>query len=99
MKRVGSSVVASATLSLFLASASAEAIELDVDAVSDYSALLDLEQAKQLLEQVSSINQFNDVRPTDWAYQAQQFYTSYRNPKYILNRCALLLPGLLLRQM
>ena len=70
MKRVGSSVVASAMLSMFLASASAEAVELDVNAVSDYSALLDLEQAKQLLEQVTSINQFNDVRPTDWSYQA-----------------------------
>ena len=70
MKRVGSFVVASAMLSVFLASASAESVELDVNAVSDYSALLDLEQAKQLLEQVTSINQFNDVRPTDWSYQA-----------------------------
>lgn len=70
MKRVGSSVVASAMLSVFFASASAEAVELDVNAVSNYSALLDLEQAKQLLEQVTSINQFNDVRPTDWSYQA-----------------------------
>ena len=44
--------------------------KLNIDSISDYSASLDLEQAKQLLQQVTSVNQFNDVYPTDWAYQS-----------------------------
>ena len=43
---------------------------INIEGISDYSATLDLEQAKQLLQQVTSVNQFNDVHPTDWAYQA-----------------------------
>ena len=43
---------------------------VNIDSVSDYSSTLDLEQAKQLIQQVTSVNQFNDVHPTDWAYQA-----------------------------
>ena len=43
---------------------------INIEGISDYSATLDLEQAKQLLQQVTSVNQFNDVYPTDWAYQA-----------------------------
>ena len=54
----------------FLAPPAAQAAELNIDSVSDYSGSLDLEQAKQLLQQVTSVNQFNDVYPTDWAYQA-----------------------------
>ena len=53
-----------------LFSSELEAADLDINSVSDYSATLDLEQAKQLLQQVTSVNQFNDVYPTDWAYQA-----------------------------
>ena len=43
---------------------------INIEGISDYSATLDLEQAKQLLQQVTSVNQFNDVYPTDWTYQA-----------------------------
>ena len=59
-----------AALSMLMVPLAAESAELNIDSVSDYSATLDLEQAKQLLQQVTSVNQFNDVYPTDWAYQA-----------------------------
>ena len=62
--------LAPAALTVLIAPLSAQAADLDIDSVSDYSATLDLEQAKQLLQQVTSVNQFNDVYPTDWAYQA-----------------------------
>ena len=62
--------VAPAALTVLIAPLSAQAADLNIDSVSDYSATLDLEQAKQLLQQVTSVNQFNDVYPTDWAYQA-----------------------------
>jgi hypothetical protein len=39
----------------------ANATELNINGVSDYSATS---------EQVTSINQFSDIYPTDWAYQA-----------------------------
>ena len=70
MKLIKASVVASFALSLVAADVASQAAELDVDAVSGYSAILDLEQAKQLLDQATSVNQFNDVHPSDWAYQA-----------------------------
>ena len=37
------------------------AVELNINGVSDYAASG---------EQVTSISQFSDVYPTDWAYQA-----------------------------
>ena len=40
----------------------AQAKELDINAIEGY--------ATGSQEQVTSINQFSDVRPTDWAYQA-----------------------------
>ncbi|MGC6483441.1 MAG: porin, partial [Synechococcus sp.] len=40
---------------------SANAAELNINGVSDYAATS---------EQVTSIAQFSDVYPTDWAYQA-----------------------------
>ena len=40
------------------------AAELNLDAVQRYAA------ASQGTEQVTSVSQFSDVRPTDWAYQA-----------------------------
>ena len=58
-------LAAPAALSLLIVPLAAEAAELNIDSVSDYSATLDLEQAKQLLQQVTSVNQFNDVYPTD----------------------------------
>jgi hypothetical protein len=42
-----------------VAPVAANAAELNLDAVNQYSS-----------EQVTSVNQFSDVRPTDWAYQA-----------------------------
>ena len=63
-------LLAPATLSLFIVPKAVNAAELNIDSISDYSASLDLEQAKQLLQQVTSVNQFNDVYPTDWAYQS-----------------------------
>jgi hypothetical protein len=53
-------LVAPAALGL-LAPMAANATELNINGVSDYSATG---------EQVTSINQFSDVYPTDWAYQA-----------------------------
>ena len=70
MKLLQHLLVAPAALSVLIAPLSAQAADLNIDSVSDYSATLDLEQAKQLLQQVTSVNQFNDVYPTDWAYQA-----------------------------
>lgn len=63
-------LLAPAVLSVLITPLAADAADLNIDSVSDYSATLDLEQAKQLLQQVTSVNQFNDVYPTDWAYQA-----------------------------
>ncbi|MFM8661651.1 MAG: iron uptake porin, partial [Cyanobium sp.] len=40
------------------------AAELNLDAVQRYAA------ASQGTEQVTSVSQFTDVRPTDWAFQA-----------------------------
>merc|ERR1711934_58816 len=53
-------LVAPAALGL-LAPMAANATELNFNGVSDYAATG---------EQVTSINQFSDVKPTDWAYQA-----------------------------
>jgi hypothetical protein len=44
----------------------ANAAELNINAVSDYAS----SSSPNSLEQVTSINQFSDVVPTDWAYQA-----------------------------
>ena len=60
MKLVRQLLVAPAALGL-LAPAAVNASELNIDAVSDYAATG---------EQVTSITQFSDVYPTDWAYQA-----------------------------
>ena len=43
-----------------------KAIELNINGVSDYAA----SSASNSSEQVTSITQFSDVYPTDWAYQA-----------------------------
>merc|ERR1711903_212192 len=53
-------LVAPAALGL-LAPMAANATELNINGVSDYAATG---------EQVTSITQFSDVYPTDWAYQA-----------------------------
>ena len=63
MKLLQHLLVAPAALTFFIAPLSAQAADLNIDSVSDYSATLDLEQAKQLLQQVTSVNQFNDVYP------------------------------------
>ena len=59
MKFVQQLLEASAALGL-IASA-AQATELNINGVSDYAASAD---------QVTSVTQFSDVYPTDWAYQA-----------------------------
>ena len=56
-------LLAPAVLSVLITPLAADAADLNIDSVSDYSATLDLEQAKQLLQQVTSVNQFNDVYP------------------------------------
>ena len=58
-------LVAPAALGL-LAPAAVNASELNIDGVSDYAG----ESSSGSLEQVTSITQFSDVYPTDWAYQA-----------------------------
>ncbi|KZR68596.1 Carbohydrate-selective porin, OprB family [Prochlorococcus marinus str. MIT 1313] len=60
MKLFQQLLVAPAALGL-MAPMAANAADLDIKGVSDYSASS---------EQVTSISQFQDVYPTDWAYQA-----------------------------
>jgi len=59
MKLFQQMLVAPAALGL-LAPMAANAAELNIDAVSDYSSA----------EQVTSVSQFSDVHPADWAHQA-----------------------------
>jgi hypothetical protein len=59
MKLFQQLLVAPAALGLM--AAGANAAELNIDGVSDYAASAD---------QVTSVAQFSDVYPTDWAYQA-----------------------------
>ena len=47
-------------------SPAAQATELNINGVSDYAATA----SGNSLDQVTSISQFADVVPTDWAYQA-----------------------------
>jgi len=60
MKLFQQLLVAPAALGL-MAPMAAQAADLNIDGVSDYSAAG---------EQVTSVSQFSDVYPTDWAYQA-----------------------------
>ena len=60
MKLFQQLLVAPAALGL-LAPMAANAAELNINGVSDYSASS---------EEVKSISRFSDVYPTDWAYQA-----------------------------
>jgi len=50
MKLLQHLLVAPAALTFLIAPLSAKAADLNIDSVSDYSATLDLEQAKQLLQ-------------------------------------------------
>ncbi|MDM7954434.1 MAG: iron uptake porin [Cyanobium sp. CZS 25K] len=59
MKLFQQLLVAPAALGL-LAPVAVQAAELNIDGVNQYATE----------EQVTSINQFSDVKPTDWAYQA-----------------------------
>jgi len=61
MKLFQQLLVAPAALGL-LAPAAVSAAELNLNGVNQY--------ATDSQEQVTSITQFSDVRPTDWAYQA-----------------------------
>ena len=65
MKLFHQLLVAPAALGL-LAPVAANATELNINGVSDYAAT----SASSSREQVTSITQFSDVYPTDWAYQA-----------------------------
>jgi hypothetical protein len=58
--KIKNTLIASTTL--LLAGLPVNAVEMDVNAIDQYSTQ----------GQVTSINQFSDVRPTDWAYQALQ---------------------------
>ena len=49
---------------------SASATELNIDGVSEYTAKSGKARSGSSLNQVTSITQFSDVYPTDWAYQA-----------------------------
>jgi len=62
MKLFKQLLVAPAALGL-LAPVATQAAELNMDAIKKYSSL-------SSKEQVTSISQFSDVQPTDWAYQA-----------------------------
>ena len=58
MKLFQQLLVAPAALGL-MAPMAAQAADLNIDGVSDYSATS---------QQVTSVSQFSDVYPTDWAY-------------------------------
>ena len=47
-------------------SPAANAAELNINGISDYAATA----SGNSLDQVTSVTQFSDVYPTDWAYQA-----------------------------
>ena len=64
MKLFQQMLVAPAALGLL--ASGANAAELNINGVSDYAAL-SLEHSR---DQVTSVTQFSDVYPTDWAYQA-----------------------------
>ena len=66
MKLFKQLLVAPAALGL-LAPMAAGATEVNVAGVSDYASVSSDAVAA---EQVTSITQFSDVYPTDWAYQA-----------------------------
>ena len=66
MKLFKQLLVAPAALGLMVPAA-AVATEVNVAGVSDYASVSNTSAA---LEQVTSITQFSDVYPTDWAYQA-----------------------------
>ncbi|MEC7739010.1 MAG: iron uptake porin [Cyanobacteriota bacterium] len=70
MKRLNLLASSAAAASILIAQSQRANANINIESVSDYSATLDLEQAKQLLLQVTSVNKFNDVYPTDWTYQA-----------------------------
>ncbi|MEB3266638.1 MAG: S-layer homology domain-containing protein, partial [Cyanobacteriota bacterium] len=61
MKAFQQLLVAPAALGL-MAPVAVSAAELNLNGVNQYAA--------ESSEQVTSINQFSDVRPTDWAFQA-----------------------------
>ena len=65
MKLFKQLLVAPAALGL-LAPVAAGATEVNVAGVADYAS----SSSGNSLEQVTSITQFSDVYPTDWAYQA-----------------------------
>ena len=66
MKLFKQLLVAPAALGLLVPSA-ANASEMNVSGVSSYASVSHDSGAE---EQVTSITQFSDVYPTDWAYQA-----------------------------
>ncbi|MCB4400787.1 iron uptake porin [Synechococcus sp. MU1625] len=71
MKLVHKLLVAPAALGLLaplavVNSPAANATELNINGVSDYAAT----SSGNSLDQVTSVTQFSDVYPTDWAYQA-----------------------------
>ena len=64
MKLFQQLLVAPAALGLL--ATGANAAELNINGVSDYAAT----SSGNSLDQVTSVTQFSDVYPTDWAYQA-----------------------------
>ena len=66
MKLFQQLLVAPAALGL-LAPAAVSAAELSINGVSDYASV---NNDAVVVDQVTSITQFSDVYPTDWAYQA-----------------------------
>ena len=75
MKLFQQLLVAPAALGLLAPLASdsirpASATELNIDGVSEYTAKPRKARSSSSLDQVTSITQFSDVYPTDWAYQA-----------------------------
>ena len=66
MKLFKQLLVAPAALGL-LAPVAAGATEVNVAGVSDYASV---SKSAVAADQVTSITQFSDVYPTDWAYQA-----------------------------
>lgn len=63
-------LIAKLAIATEIVTLSAQAMEPNIDTISNYSSVIEIEEARKLLSLDASVEQFNDVQPTDWAYQA-----------------------------
>ena len=63
-------LIAKLAIATEIVTLSAQAMEPNIDTISNYSSVNEIEEARKLLSLDASVEQFNDVQLTDWAYQA-----------------------------